>query len=59
MAVRAAPDLAYDVSYDGKPLLADARLALDIEHRRLGAGARILRTKRSHTDAKVIPAVRL
>ena len=31
VAVRAAPDLSYDVSYDGKPLLIDARLVLDVE----------------------------
>jgi hypothetical protein len=40
--VRAAPDLAYDVLYDGRPLLTDARLSLDVEHRRLGVGARIV-----------------
>ena len=39
VTVRAAPDLAYDVTYDGKPLLADARLSLDVEHRRLGIAA--------------------
>ena len=41
VTVRAAPDLAYDVSYDGKPLLADARLSLDVDHRRLGIAAGI------------------
>ena len=59
VAVRAAPDLAYDVTFDGKPLLTDARLSLDVDHRRLGVAARITGAKRSHTDATVIPAVRL
>jgi alpha-glucosidase len=59
VAVRAAPDLSYDVSYDGKPLLIDARLVLDVEHRRLGAAARITGSKRNHTDGTVVPAVRL
>ena len=55
VAVRAAPDLAYDVSYDGKPLLTDARLLLDVDHRRLGAGARITATKRQSVDGTVVP----
>ena len=59
VAVRAAPDLSYDVRYDGKPLLIDARLVLDIDHRRLGAAARITTSKRGHADGMVVPAVRL
>jgi alpha-glucosidase len=57
--VRAAPDLAYDVAYDGKPLLADARLSLDVEHRRLGIGARVTETKTRSVDDRITPAVRL
>jgi alpha-glucosidase len=57
--VRAAPDLAYDVAYDGKPLIADARLSLDVDHRRLGAAARITGTKTRAVDDQVTPAVRL
>jgi len=57
--VRAAPDLAYDVLYDGRPLLADARLSLDVDHQRLGAAARITATKRRSVDETVTPAVRL
>jgi alpha-glucosidase len=57
--VRAAPDLAYDVTYDGKPLLADARLSLDVDHRRLGAAARITGTKTRRADDVVKPPVRL
>jgi len=57
--VRAAPDLAYDVAYDGKPLLTDARLSLDVDHRRLGAGARITGTKTRRADDTVRPPVRL
>jgi alpha-glucosidase len=57
--VRAAPDLAYDVIYDGKPLLADARLALDVDHRRLGIAAGITGAKRQSVDRKFAPDVRL
>ena len=43
VVVRAAPDLAYDVTYKGKPLLTDARLSLEDapmhEHLRVEAGA--------------------
>jgi len=41
VAVRAVPDLTYDLTFDGKPLLAGATLALDVDHVRLGAGAQI------------------
>jgi alpha-glucosidase len=57
--VRAAPDLAYDVTYDGKPLLADARLSLDVDHHRLGAGARLTDAKLRRVRDSVTPAVRL
>jgi alpha-glucosidase len=57
--VRADPDLAYDVTYDGKPMLADARLSLDVDHRRLGIAARITGTKRLSVDRKLTPEVRL
>jgi len=59
VAVRAAPDLAYDVTYDGKPLLTDARLSLDVDHRRLGAAARVTETKNRRVDDRITPAVRL
>jgi alpha-glucosidase len=57
--VRAAPDLAYDVLYDGRPLLTDARLSLDVDHQRLGAAARITGTKRRTVDDTITPPVRL
>jgi alpha-glucosidase len=57
--VHAAPDLAYDVSYDGKPLLVDARLSLDVDRRRLGIGARITGSKLRSMDGTIAPAVRL
>jgi alpha-glucosidase len=59
VTVRAAPDLAYDVTYDGKPLLADARLSLDVDHRRLGIAAGITGTKRQSVDRNFAPDVRL
>ncbi|HEY7373903.1 MAG TPA: glycoside hydrolase family 97 protein [Polyangia bacterium] len=57
--VRAAPDLAYDVAYDGKPLVADARLSLDVDHRRLGVAARITGTTTRAVNERVTPAVHL
>jgi alpha-glucosidase len=57
--VRVAPDLAYDVLYDGRPLITDARLSLDVDHRRLGAAARITGTKRRAVDDTITPPVRL
>ena len=57
--MRAAPDLTYDVAFDGKPLLAGATLALDVDHVRLGAGARITGSRRQSVDRKLAPPVRL
>ena len=57
--VRAAPDLAYDVTYDGRPLLADGRLSLDVDHHRLGAAAHIKDAQVRGVDTTVNPAVRL
>jgi alpha-glucosidase len=59
VAVRAAPDLTYDVTFDGKPLLAGATLALDVDHVRLGAAARITGGRRQSVDRKLAPPVRL
>ena len=59
VAVRATPDLTYDVSFDGKPLLAGATLALDVDHVRLGAAARITGGRRQSVDRKLAPPVRL
>jgi alpha-glucosidase len=58
IVVHTAPDLSYDVLYDGKPLLAGATLALTIDGVRLGAAPRVLRATSSHTDTTVIPPVR-
>ena len=57
--MRAAPDLAYDVTYDGRPLLADGRLSLDVDHHRLGAAAHIKDAKVRGVDTTINPAVRL
>jgi alpha-glucosidase len=57
--VRAAPDLAYDVTFDGRPLLTDGRLSLDVDHHRLGAAARIKDAKVRGVDTTINPAVRL
>jgi len=57
--VRAAPDLTYDVFYDGTPLLDGARLSLDVDHRRLGAGARVTDAKPRRVRGHITPAVRL
>jgi alpha-glucosidase len=59
VTIRTTPDLAYDVTYDGKPLLADARLSLDVEHRRLGVGARVKEAKLRRVDDTIVPAVAL
>jgi alpha-glucosidase len=59
VAVRAAPDLSYELLFEGKPLLVGATLALDVDHVRLGAAAKITGSKRTSVDRKLAPPVRL
>jgi len=56
--VHTAPALAYDVLYDGKPLLAGSTLALTIDEVRFGAAPKVTKVSRSSTDAVVTPPVR-
>ena len=50
--------LTYDVSFDGKPLLAHATLAMDVEHQKLGIEPHIEHVERASVDRKVEPVVR-
>ncbi len=58
IAVEVGARLAYDVSFDGKPLLRGATLSMDIDHVRLGAAPRITNTRWQHVDRLIEPPVR-
>ena len=58
VVVRGEGRLAYDVLWRGKPLLAGATLALDVDHVRLGIAPKIIRATRRSVDGHVDPPVR-
>ena len=58
VAVHTTPRLAYDVLFDGHPLLQAATLSLDVDGVRLGATPKLTGVERTHTDATVAPPVR-
>src|SRR3954465_15468226 len=58
LAVHPTPRLSYDVLFDGRPLMQEATLSLDVDGVRLGTTPQITRVERTHTDATVAPPVR-
>src|SRR3954470_17712840 len=58
LAVNTTPRLADDVLFDGRPLMHEATLSLDVDGVRLGTTPRITGVERTHTDATVAPPVR-
>jgi alpha-glucosidase len=57
VVIRADEKLTYDVSWKGKPLLASATLALDVDHVRLGVAPQLERATRTSVDGHVTPPV--
>jgi alpha-glucosidase len=55
--VRAADRIRYDVSYKGQPVLHDAQISMDIEHKTLGANPRVLQTKQRSENKILEPVV--
>ena len=56
--IRTSERLRYDVLLDGKPLLENCSLSLDVEHKKLGLEAKVLEAKERVNDQIVRPAVR-
>ncbi len=56
--IRAADRLRYDVLFNGKPLLQDSSLSIDIDHTKLGLEPKVKATKERSHDAVLEPVVR-
>ena len=56
--VRATDKILYDVVLNGKPLLQDSTLSIDIDHNTLGSNPRIAGTKERSSDQTLTPVVR-
>jgi alpha-glucosidase len=58
VVVRTGARLAYDLLFDGRPLLRDATLSLDVDHVRLGLQPRVVGVARESVDRQLRPPVR-
>ncbi|HEY7352688.1 MAG TPA: glycoside hydrolase family 97 protein [Terriglobales bacterium] len=56
--VRTAGHIRYDVVLKGIPLLEDATLSLDVDHKKLGVNPKVVDAKKSTHDQIVEPVVR-
>src|SRR6266446_4779395 len=56
--VRTAKGIRYDVLLGGRAILQDCTLSIDVDHRELGAEAKVLRHKESSQDRILEPVVR-
>jgi alpha-glucosidase len=58
LRLRTAGDLRYDVVLNGRAVLENATLSLDVEHKKLGVQPKVLDAKRRSNDQVVEPVVR-
>src|SRR6266849_8538917 len=56
--IRTAKGIRYDVLLGGRAILQDCTLSMDVDHRKLGADAKVLRHKESSQDRVLEPVVR-
>lgn len=56
--IRTAGQLRYDVLLEGRPLLENCTLSLDVEHNKLGVAPRVASAKQRSHDQVIEPAVR-
>src|ERR1700747_1456105 len=58
LRIRTANGVRYDVLLDGRAILADCTLSMDVEHKKLGAEANVSKHKESGHDQVLEPVVR-
>jgi alpha-glucosidase len=56
--IRTANGIRYDVLFNGRAVLQDCTLSLDVDHKKLGAEAKVLKYKESSRDQILEPVVR-
>lgn len=56
--IRTAKEIRYDVLLNGRALLQDCTLSLDVDHKALGPDARVLKRKERSSDQVLEPLVR-
>src|SRR5258705_9791058 len=58
LGIRTANGIRYDVLLGGRAILQDCTLSMDVEHKKLGADAKVLKHKESNQDRVLEPVVR-
>src|SRR6266436_4726801 len=58
LRIRTANGIRYDVLLGGRAILQDCTLALDVDHKKLGAETKVLKHKESSQDRVLEPVVR-
>ena len=58
LRIRTANGIRYDVLLGGRAILQDCTLSMDVEHKKLGAEAKVLKHKESSQDRILEPVVR-
>ena len=58
LRIRTANGIRYDVLLGGRAILQDCTLSLDVDHKKLGADAKVLKHKESSQDRVLEPVVR-
>jgi alpha-glucosidase len=56
--IRVANRITYDVSFDGKPLMENAALALNVDKKKLGENPQVTSTRKDAVDRVLEPVVR-
>src|ERR1700730_8566428 len=58
LRIRTANGIRYDVLLGGRAILQDCTLSMDVEHKKLGAEAKVLKHQESSQDRVLEPVVR-
>src|SRR5438477_7942493 len=58
LRIRTANGIRYDVLLGGRAILQDCTLSMEVEHKKLGVDARVLKHKESSQDRVLEPVVR-
>jgi alpha-glucosidase len=58
LRIRTEKGIRYDVLLDGRAILQDCTLSLDVDHKKLGAEAKVVKHKESSQDRILEPVVR-
>ena len=56
--IRAADRIKYDVLYKGRPILQDAHLSMNVDHKNLGVNPKVVGNKQRSNDKVLEPVVR-